>query len=177
MSVTVTYLEMTERPGFDRPSIPMGPATALLAAEKPPVWFFLDLYRNVGSAYQWTDLLGTPEAEIRDWIQSDQVRLFTLIRTGWPAGFFLLDWRKHPSCNLAYFGLVPEVIGTGLGKYLLRTAVHAAWDIPGVEKLTVNTCTLDHPRALALYQKTGFVPVRQEVIHGDAPGPPLQMDL
>jgi len=27
--------------------------------------------------------------------------------------------------------------------------------------MTVNTNTLDHPRALALYQKTGFHPVRQ----------------
>jgi hypothetical protein len=28
--------------------------------------------------------------------------------------------------------------------------------------MTVNTNTLDHPRALALYQKMGFVPVRRE---------------
>jgi hypothetical protein len=26
----------------------------------------------------------------------------------------------------------------------------------------VNTCTLDHPRALIQYQKHGFTPVRQE---------------
>jgi hypothetical protein len=26
----------------------------------------------------------------------------------------------------------------------------------------VNTCTFDHPRALPLYQKLGFVPYRQE---------------
>jgi hypothetical protein len=29
-------------------------------------------------------------------------------------------------------------------------------------KMTVNTCTLDHPRALDIYQKLGFRPVRTE---------------
>jgi hypothetical protein len=28
--------------------------------------------------------------------------------------------------------------------------------------MTVDTNTLDHPRALALYQRMGFVPVRRE---------------
>jgi hypothetical protein len=32
----------------------------------------------------------------------------------------------------------------------------------GRSKMTVNTCTLDHPRALGLYRKMGFRPVRTE---------------
>ena len=76
--------------------------------------------------------------------------------------FFLLDTREAGCCDLGYFGLVPEAIGRGLGRFLLETAVHAAWDLPGVERLTVNTCSLDHPRALPLYQRAGFVPVRRE---------------
>ena len=36
------------------------------------------------------------------------------------------------------------------------------WDRAGVTKMTLNTNTLDHPRALALYQRMGFVPVRRE---------------
>jgi ribosomal protein S18 acetylase RimI-like enzyme len=28
--------------------------------------------------------------------------------------------------------------------------------------MTVNTCTLDHPRALALYQRLGFTPIARE---------------
>ena len=162
MTVTVTYLEMPGRPEFDRPSLPLGPATALLTAEKPPIWFFLDLYRAVGRNHHWVDLLEWSEEDLVKWIHDDRVKLHVLYRTGWPAGFFLLDWRFHPVCDLAYFGLVPEVIGQGLGTYLLRTAIHTAWDLPGVTKMTVNTCTLDHPRALALYQRSGFRPVAQE---------------
>jgi hypothetical protein len=47
-----------------------------------------------------------------------------------------------------------------LGPFLLNCAIDAAWS-GGAKKLTVNTCTLDHPKALGLYQRAGFVPVRQ----------------
>ena len=89
-------------------------------------------------------------------------RLYTLIRDGWPHGFFILDCRAPEVCDLAYLGLVPEAIGRGLGTFLLHTALHMAWDRPGTARVSVNTNTLDHPRALPLYQKAGFAPVRRE---------------
>ena len=81
------------------------------------------------------------------------------MRDGWPHGFFVLDGRAPRACDLAYFGLVPEAIGRGLGTFLLQTALHMAWDRPGTARVTVNTNSLDHPRALPLYQKAGFEPV------------------
>ena len=78
------------------------------------------------------------------------------MRAGWPHGFFVLDGRAPERCDLAYFGLVPEAIGRGLGTFLLQTAVHMAWDRPGTAQVTVNTNSLDHPRALPLYQKAGL---------------------
>ncbi|MEM9031109.1 MAG: GNAT family N-acetyltransferase, partial [Pseudomonadota bacterium] len=75
---------------------------------------------------------------------------------------FLLDLSAPSETDLAYFGLVPSAVGRGLGTYLLRTAILTAWSRDGLEKLTVNTCTLDHPRALQHYQRNGFTPVRRE---------------
>lgn len=158
---TITYLEMSKRPGFDRPSVPPGLPTALIAAGSPPAWYFLDLYRAVGQGYEWVDMLDVPEQDLAANLAHPEVTLYTLMRDGWPAGFFILDGKQTGICDLAYFGLVPEAIGQGLGTYLLHTAIHAGWD-RNPERLTVNTCTLDHPRALGLYQKAGFVPVRQE---------------
>lgn len=158
---TVTFLEMTAPPRFDRPSAPVGPPLALIPAGSPPAWYFLDLYRAVGHEYDWTDMFDIPEEEHTTNLAHPDVTFYTLMRDGWPAGFFILDSREPGICDLAYFGLVPEVIGQGLGTYLLHTAIHAGWD-RNPEKMTVNTCTLDHPRALGLYQKAGFVPVRQE---------------
>ena len=59
------------------------------------------------------------------------------------------------------FGLMPHCVGRGLGRYLLYSAIEQAWSYEP-ERLTVNTNTMDHPRALPLYQRMGFVPYRQE---------------
>ena len=66
---------------------------------------------------------------------------------------------KAESCELAYFGLTEAASGLGLGRWLLRTALARAWERPGMRKISVETCTLDHPAALALYQQAGFVPI------------------
>lgn len=158
----VTFLQMDARPGFPRPQLPSGPPAALIHAETPPVWYFLALYDAVGTDYDWTDLHARSRERVTSFLHDPNVSLYTLLRSGWPHGFFLLDARAEHRCNLAYFGLVPEAIGTGLGRFLLETAVHLAWDHPGVEQISVNTCSLDHPRALPLYQRAGFEPVRRE---------------
>lgn len=159
---TVTYLEMRCRPAHPRPHLPPGPPSALVAAEKPPVWYFLSLYDTVGRDYDWTDQHSLPRDQLAAFLADPAVVLYTLMRAGWPHGFFILDCRETGVCDLAYFGLVPEAIGRGLGSFLLWTAVHMAWDRPGVARVSVNTNSLDHPRALPLYQKVGFAPVRRE---------------
>ena len=162
VTYTVTWLEMTRRPETPWPHAPSGPPASLLVAESPPAWYFLALYDAVGSEYAWEDMHAHPEGELAAWLADSGVTLHTLMRQGWPAGFFVLDATEAGVVELAYFGLTPQVVGLGLGTFLLGTAIHTAWDLPGTQKLTVNTCTLDHPRALGLYQKMGFVPVRRE---------------
>jgi GNAT superfamily N-acetyltransferase len=164
VEITVTFLEMTARPSYPRPHLPTGPVSALVGADRPPAGWFLYLYDAVGRDYDWTDRQGDPRDELEAFLHDPAVTLYTFIRDGWPHGFFLLDSRTPGSCNLGYFGLVPEAIGRGLGTFLLQTAVHMAWDRPGTERVTVNTNTLDHPRALSLYQKAGFEPVRRETL-------------
>ncbi len=58
---------------------------------------------------------------------------------------------------------MPEFIGLALGPYLLGQAIEALWQ-KEPSRVLVNTCTLDHPKALPLYQRFGFRPYdRQEV--------------
>lgn len=158
----VTFLEMEGRPGYPRPHMPPGAPSALIAAEAPPLWWFLALYDAVGAAYEWTDQRRAPRDQVEAFLASREVTVFTLMRAGWPHGFFVLDGRGRGAVDLAYFGLAPEAIGQGLGTFLIQTAVHTAWDRPGTTRVTVNTNSLDHPRALPLYQKAGFAPVRRE---------------
>ena len=159
---TVTYLEMPERPRRPIPARPANQNIALLSAQDPPVAYFLYLYKCVGEAYEWTDWLLKPLEEVQEFVGNAEVSLYSLMLDGWPGGFFMLDASKEGACDLAYFGLVPQAVGRGLGNWFLGTAIDAGWEIDGTRKMTVNTNTLDHPRALGLYQKWGFRPVRQQ---------------
>ena len=76
-------------------------------------------------------------------------------------GYFELKAHEDDSIEIAYFGLLPEFIGRGWGKYLLTRAVQSAWQL-GPRRVWLHTCTLDHPAALPNYLKRGFRPVRQE---------------
>lgn len=160
VSYTITYLEMTARPTWEAPALPE--ATRLERAANPPVWYFFALYDAVGRDHEWQDKHLEDPAEVCAFVGHPDVALFTLLQDGWPQGFFQLDWRRPGTCDLAYFGMVPEAVGKGLGGKLLRTAISMGWDRAGVSRMTVNTCTLDHPRALGLYRKLGFVPIRTE---------------
>lgn len=157
----VTWLEMSERPRRPVPPLPAGQTVALLAATAPPADYFLYLYRAVGAEYEWTDWLMRPLDEVRAFVGDPAITLYTMLLDGWPGGFFVLDSRRPGTVDLAYFGLVPQAIGRGLGGWLLASAVETAWQLPGTARLTVNTTTLDHPRAIGLYQKAGFRPVRR----------------
>lgn len=158
----VTFLEMEARPAYPRPHLPTGPTSALIAAEVPPLWYFFALYDAVGGGYEWTDQHERSRDELEAWLADPAVVLYSFMRAGWPHGFFILDGRDATVCDLALFGLAPQAVGRGLGTFLLQTAVHMAWDRPGTARVTVNTNSLDHPRALPLYQKAGFEPVRRE---------------
>ena len=158
----VTYLEMEARPTAPTPPRPVNLNIALLLAEDPPPEYFLYLYKTVGEVHEWTDWFQKEPGEVKAFVGNPKVLLYSLMLDGWPGGFFMLDSRDPGTCDLAYFGLVPQAVGRGLGTWFLATAVDTGWEQPGTERMTVNTNTLDHPRALGLYQKVGFVPVRRE---------------
>ena len=133
-----------------------------MRAEEPPRWYFLALYDAVGRDYVWEDAHDRAPEELQAWLNDPAVTLYTLMCHGWPQGFFLLDASNKESTDLSYLGLVPEAVGMGLSGYLLRTAILTGWEREGLRALTVNTCTLDHPRALQAYQKAGFIPVHRK---------------
>ena len=64
--------------------------------------------------------------------------------------------------EIQYFGLMPEFIGKGLGKYFLQWVIAKAWSY-NPEWIQLNTCTLDHPNALSVYKNAGFKEVRTEI--------------
>jgi GNAT superfamily N-acetyltransferase len=132
----------------------------LFKVKRPPVHFYRYLYETVGRDYVWTDRRRMNDETLGAIVQDENVELWVLYCEGAPAGYAELDFRKMPNAELAYFGLIKDFIGRGLGGFLLATAIDIAWTKP-IERLWVHTNTLDHPRALPLYQQMGFVPYAQ----------------
>jgi GNAT superfamily N-acetyltransferase len=162
--ITVTYLEMLRRPSGQRPHAPLGlegAAMMLLRVIKPPVHFYRYLYDAVGSDYTWVDRKRRTDEDLAKDIHDERVEIFVLYLHGAPAGYFELDFRTPNECDLAYFGLVKGFTGRRLGPFLLGAAVDTAWT-RDITRLSVNTNTLDHPKALPLYQRMGFNPYAQK---------------
>ncbi|MEM6438858.1 MAG: GNAT family N-acetyltransferase [Pseudomonadota bacterium] len=163
-SVVITYLEMRERPAGPFPSLPVNAPVSLMRAAAPTPRYFLYLYDTAGEGHHWTDRHGDAPETLRAFVGHEDVSLFSLIWEGWPGGLLMLDWREPGVCDLAYLGLGTPLRGRGLGPWLLGEAIRMGWDRDGVARMTVNTCTLDHPKALGMYQRAGFVPVRREEV-------------
>ena len=167
LKVTVTHLEMTAPPTHRPVPTPLA-KVALLEAEKPTVSFYRYLYNTVGEAWLWGDRRELSDTMLKAIIHDERCTVLVLYRAGVPAGFAELFKGEEHTTELCYFGLIPDFFGQGLGRYLLQAAIERAWrDEP--RRLVVETCTLDHPRALTLYQWAGFRPFAQKEVLRDDP--------
>ncbi len=158
--VTRTYLEMTS-PGDLRPASIAGPKPRIARLPDCTIDMFRFLYEEVGRAYRWTDRLSWNDEMVQGHLSTPGVSIWLLSWENQPAGYFELRAHDDDSVEIAYFGLLPDFIGRGWGKYLLTRAVQSAWQL-NPRRVWLHTCTLDHPAALPNYLKRGFREVRQE---------------
>ena len=160
--VTVTYLEMTSP---DQRSDAPGRAEPITVqrAERPTVSFYRYLYDTVGADWDWYERRRLSDEALAAIVHDDAVEVFVLYVRGGPAGYVELDRRVDGEVEIAYFGLVPEYIGQGLGPALLDWALERAWSY-GPRRVWLHTCTLDHPGALAVYRRAGFEVYDREVV-------------
>ena len=155
----ITYLEMNSRLTTPTPHCPAFKIT-LMQAEKPTVSFYRYLYKTVGQNWHWWERTQMSDIELSAIIMDDKVDIYVLYVGGVPAGFGELDRRTKDEIEIAYFGLMPEFIGQGLGGYFLRWIIDQAWSFNST-RLFVHTCTEDHPAAIHNYQRHGFLPYYQ----------------
>lgn len=152
LAAVVTYLEMRERP------LPAPLPTSPLRLERwraPSPDRYRALFRRVGARWLWFSRLAMDDPALEAIIDDAAVELFAVTERGVEVGMLELDFRKPGDCELAYVGLVPELAGKGHGRWLLARAVALAWR-PGIVRVHVHTCSLDHPAALGAYCRAGF---------------------
>src|ERR1044072_8379115 len=160
IEVTRTYLHITDPDQFT-PTFVDDDRLRIEAVKNCPASFHRYLYREVGRFYHWTDRLAWTDEEIRAYLAQAGLTLFVMYFEGAPAGYFELNKAVDGATEIAYFGLLPEYIGKGLGKHLLSVAIERAW-IDGATRVWLHTCTLDDAAALPNYLKRGFKPFKEE---------------
>lgn len=154
VNVTITYLKQDARPDIAQPARPPF-KTAILRAVQPPVHYYRYLYRLVGDPYKWVSRNILSDDALMDIIHNKNVYVYVFYIEGNPAGLCEVDDRNQDFAEIKFFGLAPEAIGRGIGRYFLWNAIEMAWALNPSE-VRLETCTLDHPAALPLYQKFGF---------------------
>jgi GNAT superfamily N-acetyltransferase len=153
VSTKVTYLEMRAPPNHGTP--PPSNSWRVVRAGRPTIAFYRFLYNTVGEAWNWVDRRLMTDEQLAEVIHDDLVEVHVLYAEGTPAGYAELDRRRPDEVELAYFGVMPEFLGRGLGRYLLHWAIERAWSY-APRRVWVHTCDLDHEAALPLYAKAGF---------------------
>ena len=166
LAMVVTFLEMTHPP--KNPALHRSDKLVLLRAERPTASFYRYLYDTVGDPWLWYERRLMSDEEVLRIVHDTKVEVYVLYVAGVPAGFAELDRRREDEVEVAYFGLIPEFVGRGIGPPLLDWVIDKAWS-RRIRRVWVHTCNHDHPKALAMYQRAGFVPYDQEISLIDDP--------
>ncbi len=157
VAVEVTFLSRSAAAAPSQPA----PSGLRLERQHFTVADYRALYDEVGQPWLWWLRRLMPDAALAAHLQDQSVSVHVLYHHDETAGFFELDANHWPDVNLNYFGLRPAFIGHGLGRPFLQMAIDAVFT-PGsqVRRMTVNTCTADHERALPNYLAAGFTHIR-----------------
>ena len=122
--------------------------------------FNRDLYFNVGAQWRWIDKRPWTDEQWKEYAIAPELRTFAAYYNEELAGYYELRRDDEGAVEIAYFGLLPQFIGRGLGGALLTSAIEQAWSrhrgiVP--MRVWVHTCNRDHSQALANYQVRGMV--------------------
>jgi GNAT superfamily N-acetyltransferase len=127
--------------------------------------FNRDLYFRVGERWEWLDKRSWTDEQWEEYGTASELSTFAGYYADVLAGYYELRRDADGGVEIAYFGLLPEFIGRGLGGALLTSAIEEVWACPGgtvPSRVWVHTCNRDHPQALANYQARGMVVYKVE---------------
>ncbi|MDC0302754.1 GNAT family N-acetyltransferase [bacterium] len=160
MESNVWYLELMERSQLVPSVIPGG--LELRGVQEASV--NARFYREVGSRWQWTDRLSWTGQQWENWVDRENLKTWIAHFEDEEAGYVEMEIQEGGNVEVVYFGLLPAMIGKGLGGGMLSLSVHEAWGIEGAQRVWLHTCSEDHPHALGNYEKRGFRLFRTEVV-------------
>jgi GNAT superfamily N-acetyltransferase len=158
VTATTYYLEMVVPPA---PQIEKKNGVVFAVLPKPiAAALYRSYYYGVGKEYNWLDRMILTDDALCALVNADTTTIYIIQINGVDAGF--AEFVITPEfVEIQYFGLMPAFVGKGWGQFFLQWVVAKAVSF-GKPKIQLNTCTLDHKKALPNYLKAGFTIVRQE---------------
>ena len=165
--VITYYLELTDPAAF-APTRREFDDVTLTRVDPPAAEVNRDFYADVGRHWNWTDRADWSDEQWQTYLDAGNVETWVLRCGGKRAGYIELQTQPDANVEIAYFALLPEFTGRGLGGYLLTEEVARAYQL-GAGRVWLHTCTLDDPRALGFYQSHGLDLYDQVESHVDLP--------
>lgn len=168
IAAVVTYLELLlPRPATGRPADGEAPRFERLGPEDAAR--FDRLFRAIGFEWLWTSRVTWSLDEIAARLADPAFACFALVGEGGDVGLVEIDVSAADSTEIVLFGLVPGAVGRGLGRAAFGALIDRLAARPGVGRLWLHTCTLDHPRALGFYRSFGFTVFARAIEIGTDP--------
>ncbi|MGL4811809.1 MAG: GNAT family N-acetyltransferase [Beijerinckiaceae bacterium] len=161
LAAVVTFLEM-KAPPAPRPDPPGSEQFRFAPMSERSVAAYRSLFSAVGADWLWTSRMVMPDEKLQAILSDPRVTLHELTTPNGGRGLLELDFRNPGQCELVFFGVTRNIVGTGAGRYLMNRAIALAFAQP-IERFWLHTCTLDHPGAIAFYQRSGFHAFKRQV--------------
>ncbi|MDQ3230204.1 MAG: GNAT family N-acetyltransferase [Pseudobdellovibrionaceae bacterium] len=171
MDVTTWYLEMLDLRELIHPRAACL-NISMEQAKIPCPEFSRFLYTSVGGDWHWTDRLAWNFDQWLKHMDRTEVQTWVAYSQGTPAGYVELELQDDDNVEVAYFGLLRQFIGRGIGGNLLSFGVQKAWEA-GAKRVWVHTCSLDGSTALANYLARGFKLFKQSTHQREIPSKPV----
>ncbi|MES2905486.1 MAG: GNAT family N-acetyltransferase [Pseudomonadota bacterium] len=160
LAAVVTILEME---AHETAAPPARSDVLIEEITNPQAEWYRTLFRKVGAPWLWSSRLQWSDSELQEKLSAPTTRLFVAkLVNGEEIGYVELNFFAKDQCEIAFLGVVNEWARRGVGRWLLENGMYNATKA-GASRLMIHTCTLDDQRALALYIKCGFRPVRRAV--------------
>lgn len=161
LAAVVTHLEMRTPPQPDNAALQ---ELAMTRWQRPDPHAYRALFRRIGAPWLWFSRLAMSDDTLTAILHDAKVHVFAVQdAAGCDIGMVELDYRGPEECEIAFLGLLPEQSGQGHGRALITEILRFAWGQPRMRRVWLHSCSLDHPRALHFYARSGFIAFAREV--------------
>jgi GNAT superfamily N-acetyltransferase len=156
---TRTYLELDDGGALRPAARPALDGLEVLRVQPPDGALSRWFYVRVGEPHNWTDNIERSAAGWQEW--AERVETWVASVAGERAGYYELR-PDGGNVEVAYFGLLPDFQGKGLGGYLLTHAIQRGLEL--APRVWLHTNTQDAPAALPNYLARGLRAFRTEPV-------------